>query len=74
MIDPMMPTRLRPSCNVPGRGIAMPPRRIVRTAQVLEASGAQTIVESICQSGYAGAVSGILDALAERVTPPVCED
>jgi hypothetical protein len=35
MIDPGDPTRLRPSCDVVGRGEAYPPRRLVRVAASL---------------------------------------
>jgi len=51
-IDPTMPTRLVPSCNVPGRGVAYPPLRILRTAERLEARGARVALGSICQPGY----------------------
>jgi hypothetical protein len=56
-VDPGSPTaRLMTSCNVPGRGVAFPPRRMVETARDLEARGAATIVHSICRD-YDPAVS-----------------
>ncbi|MCC7539377.1 MAG: hypothetical protein IT379_24345, partial [Deltaproteobacteria bacterium] len=50
MIDPMDPNRLRTSCNVPGLGIAFPPRRIVQVAQQLSSVGLgdAAMVSSIC--------------------------
>ena len=64
MVDPADPNRLRPSCNVPGRGLAFPPRRMVRVAQQLEAAGATATVASVCQEDYGLAVESIVDALA----------
>ncbi len=59
-VDPAMPSRLIPSCNVPGRGVAFPPVRIVRVAQRLEALGAGVTVQSICQESFQGALQEII--------------
>jgi hypothetical protein len=54
-------SRLVPSCNVPGRGIAFPPRRIVQVAQGFGDNG---IVQSICQDSYTGALDAIIARIA----------
>jgi len=59
-VDPAMPSRLQPSCNVPGRGVAFPPVRLVRVAQRLEAAGAGVTVQSICQNSFRGALTEII--------------
>jgi len=64
--DPLDPTRLVASCDVPGRGRAFPPRRMVQLASDLEARGARGVVQSICQSDYGGA----LDAIIAKVVRP----
>jgi hypothetical protein len=58
-VDPATPSQLLPSCNVPGRSIAFPPRRMVGVAQGLEARGATTTVASICQADFAPALNGM---------------
>ena len=65
MVDPADPNRLRPSCNVPMRGLAFPPRRMVTLARDLEAAGASATVGSICQADYSGVMGRILDQLAD---------
>jgi hypothetical protein len=67
MIDPSMPTRLRPSCNVPGRGFAFPPRRIVSVAQELSRRGAPATVQSICQADFSDAIRTIADRVGAVV-------
>jgi hypothetical protein len=62
-VDPSMPSRLRPSCNAPGRGLAFPPVRLARVARELEARGAGVTVQSICQDSFRSAV----DALVRRI-------
>ncbi|MDQ3030807.1 MAG: hypothetical protein M3Y87_00155 [Myxococcota bacterium] len=57
-------TRLVPSCNTPGRGIAFPPRRIVSTARGLDTAGAQTSVSSICQESFSPAIDALIDSIA----------
>jgi len=64
-IDPSNPTRLVPSCDVAGRGLAFPPRRIVQAARDLEVAGSSTVVQSICQEDFAPA----LDAIIARLVP-----
>ncbi len=64
-----MTPRLVPSCNVPGRGVAFPPRRIVQTAQQLETYGATALVQSICQDDFRGAAGAIVSRLADRIGP-----
>jgi hypothetical protein len=59
-IDPSMPTRLAPSCNVPGRGFAFPPRRIVTLARDLTALGARASAQSICQDDLTVATDAIV--------------
>jgi len=59
-VDPAMPSRLIPSCNVPGRGQAFPPVRITRVAQRLEALGAGVTVQSICQESFRGALAEVI--------------
>jgi hypothetical protein len=59
-VDPVMTSRLAPSCNVPGRGLAFPPRRIV---EVVQGFGDNGVVQSICQSSYTEA----LDAVIARI-------
>ena len=63
--DPTMPSRLTPSCNVPGRGLAFPPRRLVQVAQGLDALGAGAVVQSICQEDFTGAIDAIINKLAD---------
>jgi len=67
-IDPAMPTRLTPSCNRPGGGLAFPPRRMVEVARQLEAQGATGVVGSICQDDFEGPVSRILEQVARSVS------
>ncbi|MCC7535170.1 MAG: hypothetical protein IT379_03105 [Deltaproteobacteria bacterium] len=72
-IDPAEPTRLRTSCNVPGLGIAFPPRRIVRVAQELERRTAgpdgrgNTTVQSICQADLRPALRVIARKIGEQL-------
>jgi hypothetical protein len=67
MLDPTMTNRLRPSCNVPGRGVAFPPRRLVEVARGLDARGASGIVESICQADFTPALDALIERVGERV-------
>lgn len=64
-IDPAMPTRLKTSCNVPGRGVAYPPRRIVQVANLLQDRGAGTVIQSICQSDFSPALNAIIAKIAD---------
>ena len=65
-IDPGVPTRLVPSCNRPGTGLAFPPVRMLRVGQELDARGVETTVQSICQDNFSGALNGVLRAIAAR--------
>ena len=65
-IDPSMTTRLSPSCNVPGVGIAMPPRRIVQVARDLDDAGAQGVAGSICQEDFTPVIDALLRSVASR--------
>jgi hypothetical protein len=67
-IDADMPTRLRPSCDVPGRGQAFAPRRLVQVASALNERGATGIVQSICQSDFTPAFYAITRAIAGALT------
>ncbi len=61
--DPMNPTRLVPSCNEPGTGLAFPPVREARLAQGLEARGARVAMASVCTSDLSGAIDRLVYAL-----------
>ncbi|NOY93628.1 MAG: hypothetical protein GXP55_20780 [Deltaproteobacteria bacterium] len=65
--DPSMPSRLLPSCNVPGRGLAFPPRRLVEVARDLERSGAHTSVGSICQADYSAPIRTLVNRIADAI-------
>lgn len=64
MVDPMMPTRLVPSCNEPGTGFAFPPRRMVEVARGL--TGARSTVQSICQPDLGDATASIARLIGRR--------
>ena len=68
-IDPAMPSRLLPSCDVPSRGTAFPPRRILQVGAAIRAGGGRTIHRSICQSDYGAAVRLILAEVGRAVRP-----
>lgn len=65
---------LTPSCDVPGRGRAMPPRRIVETARELDLLGSRVALGSICQADYSGTLAEVLSevrgAIEARATCP----
>ena len=63
--NPEERSQLTPSCNVPGRGKAFPPRRIVSVARDLERAGANSVVQSICQESFAGALNAIINKIAD---------
>jgi hypothetical protein len=67
-VDPSMPRRLIPSCDVPTVGTAYPPVRIVRVAQGLQAAGANVTVQSICQTSYRGALGEIVRQIGGALT------
>ena len=62
-VDPSMPNRLVPSCNVPGRGVSFAPVRMVQTAQELERLGARASVGSICQESFHETLVSFVDVL-----------
>jgi len=66
-VDPSQPSRLLPSCNVPGRGLAFPPRRPVEVARDLERLGAQTMIGSICQSDYSAPIRVLVNRIADAI-------
>lgn len=70
-VDPSMQNRLVPSCNVPGRGLAFPPVRIVQVARDLEARGARVSVQSICQESMASPMEAVRRAIS--APRPNCE-
>lgn len=61
--DPVMPSQLTPSCDVPGRGAAYPPVRIAGVARGIEEAGGFGGVQSICQDDFGGA----LDIFATQI-------
>lgn len=71
-MDPSIPTRLLPSCSAPGRGLALPPRRMVQVAQGLESGGAHVALGSICQESYGDFTASLVDAIA-RLGPVACD-
>lgn len=68
VIDPEAMTRLTPSCNVEGRGIAFPPRRSVELARDITARGGAGVVQSICQSDFTPAIQAILEHVSARLS------
>lgn len=65
MPNPMDSTQLVPSCDIPGRGRAFPPRRMIQLAADLENAGANGVVQSICQEDYSGALDAIISKIAD---------
>lgn len=63
-VDPTMPNRLEPSCNVPGRGVAFPPRRLVSVAHGL--GRGRSSVQSICQEDFAPAAAAFARLFGRR--------
>lgn len=72
-VDPGMTTRLVPSCNEPGRGLAFPPTRIVQVAQGIKRRGGRSLNLSICQEDFSPAVGLILEEVGAAARP-VCRD
>lgn len=64
MVDPTTGNRMVPSCDVPGRGVAFPPRRMVEVAR--ELTGARATVQSICQADFTPATDAIARLLGRR--------
>lgn len=67
-VDPEHPTRLAPSCDTPGRGMAFPPRRIVETARSITRGGGSGVLTSICSADFSPAVDAILGRLSDRLS------
>ena len=59
--------RLVPSCDVPGLGIAFPPRRIVNWIKDIDTQGNNGIVQSICQSDWSDTTRAITRLIASKV-------
>ncbi len=72
-VDPAMSTRLTPSCDVPGRGLAFPPTRIVQVAQGISRRGGRSLNLSICQEDFSPAVGLILEEVGAAARP-ICLD
>ncbi|MBW2463091.1 MAG: hypothetical protein JRH11_15685 [Deltaproteobacteria bacterium] len=72
-VDPDLPTRLAPSCNVPGRGFAFPPTRIVQVGEGITDGGGRSLNLSICQEDFSPAVGLILEEVAAAARP-ICLD
>jgi hypothetical protein len=70
-IDQDNPTRLETSCEAvdpetgESRGVAFPPRRIVRVAKQLEERNSNGIVQSICQADFRPALDAITGKIAD---------
>jgi len=67
--DPRMPTRLRPSCDVPGRGVAFPPTRLLEVGREIRQRGGRTIHLSICEEDFTPAVRLILTEVGRAIRP-----
>ncbi len=63
MVDPTDPESPIPSCDVPGRGVAFPPSRLVRAAAGLAPS---STVQSICQADLRPAVRALVELIGLR--------
>ena len=67
MVNPMDNTQLVPSCDVPGRGRAFPPRRMLQVAAELDEGGARGVVSSICQESLTEPMNDILASIASAL-------
>ena len=65
MVNPMDNTQLMPSCDIPGRGRAFPPRRMIQLAADLDNAGANGVVQSICQESFTDALDAIISKIAD---------
>jgi hypothetical protein len=59
--------RLVPSCDVPGLGVAFPPRRIVEWIQGIDDVGNNGVVQSICQADWTDTVRAITRLIGSKV-------
>jgi hypothetical protein len=62
-VDPEEPDSPVPSCDVPGRGVAYPPMRLVRAAAALTPA---STVQSICQEDLRPAVAALVSLIGLR--------
>jgi hypothetical protein len=60
--------RLVPACAHAESGIAVPGRRIVRTAQGIEDAGGSATVQSICNPDFAANARAVVERVARRVS------
>lgn len=67
MVDPEEPDEPIPSCDVPGRGVAYPPTRLVRAAAAIAPA---STVQSICQEDLRPAVGALVGLIGLRT----CDD
>ncbi len=64
--------RLVPSCDVPGLGVAFPPRRIVETIRDVDAVANNGIVQSICQADWSDSMRAITRVIQRHLEAPAC--
>ncbi len=72
-VDPEDATRLLPSCDTEGRGLAFPPRRIAELTARLGERGAKVVLGSICQPSYDATMGVLLGAIVESLGPRCLE-
>jgi len=63
--------RLVPSCDVPGLGVAFPPRRIVELIRDIDGVANNGLVQSICQSDWTFSTRAISNVIG-RAIPGTC--
>ncbi len=63
--------RLVPSCDVPGLGVAFPPRRIVELIRDIDSVGNNGLVQSICQADWSDSTRAISNLIG-RAIPGTC--
>jgi len=62
-------TRLEYSCDIPGRGSAFPPRRLLETAAGLAERGSTTVLSSICsRNSYSSLAAAMLQVAVDHGT------
>lgn len=67
MVDETRPPgngNLIPSCDVPDRGVAYPPRRIVEVARSF---GERGLIQSICQDDFGPAMDVLVNAIGQTI-------
>lgn len=65
--DPAMPTELAPACEFGTAGNAKPAIRMARTLAGLAEQGVGVALQSICQENYTGALTVIIDRIANAL-------